>query len=158
MPQLLQASRHVHFRHTCMVWTTYDIVCTFWHFLPLIGFFHWENSKKDKTWQKPIQFGMVPWIQGHEKMGSFTGCREMRCSQTYPSGLFEHSPLNMVFLWKYQDCPNFCKQVGMPMLGIHAWSEWLEMIPTFSTRWACPHRHPCQVWTSSDTLCKLRLI
>ena len=133
MPQLLQASRHVHFRHTCLVWTTSDTVCTFWHVLPLIGPFHWENSKKDKTWQKPIQFGMVPWIQGHEKMGSFTGCREMSCSQTDPSDLFEHSSLNMIFLWKYQDSPQLSESSG------HAHV-----------------RHRCLARMTSDTVCMLR--
>lgn len=83
----------------------------------LSAFFHQENSRKCKTYWKPKQIGMLPWIvhtKSWKKLGPFQGCRETMCSQTEPSRLSEHPPFNMIYL------------------------DILEMTPTFTSRWECP--------------------
>ena len=65
----------------------------------LSTFFYRENFKKCKICRKTKQLDTVPWI-GHirpcKKLGPFQACLEIMWSQTEPSGLPWHPPLNMV--------------------------------------------------------------
>ena len=72
-------------------------------------------------------------IQGIEKkMGSFEGYRETSCSQTKPSGLAGHPPLDMVYV-----CTSF------------KWSQILQVGGN------AHGRHPGQIWTISKIIRKL---
>ena len=97
----------------------------------LLVFFYWEKSRKCRNCWKPNQLGIVPGI-GHQrpwkKLRPFQGCWKTICPQTNLLTLLEQSLLNMNFCGHPWNDPNFCMQMGMPMLGIHAKLEPLSTV------------------------------
>lgn len=110
-------------------------MCKLRHIRPFIGIFDQENSKNCKmpktktTWHGTLNLSH----KARKKLWPFQRCRQITCSQTKLSSLPEHAPLSMVFSWTLLNWPQLLPPGG------HTYT-----------------RHLCEVWMTSNTVCKLQ--
>ena len=123
--QLLAAAWHRHMSHPCQDWMISYTVCKLPHPTIYQTFLIEktpENAKK-KFKTKAMCHGALNWAYKTMKMGSFQGRRETTWSRMEPS-----YPDTLRWTWSSfghsSNDPNFHRQVGVPMLGIHVRFEW----------------------------------
>ena len=162
-----------HHRHPCHVWTISDTVCKLRHVQPFFAFSYWENSRKMQNLSNTMED--LNYFRHHMQVATRLAIyRSFLTEKTLENAKLVKNPSNLDWCLELVMQGHEKIKAILRMSKNHVlsdgpfWPTWtpsvehgvftdiVEITLNFPLGGHAHGRHPWQVWTTSETICKMQ--